>query len=271
MGRRRTSARISFFSFQDIITSVTGIMILVALLMGLELSQRRMAAPAAEATAIASDLRPAVEAAEREIRQLERRLASGGDKAKQLAAVDSDRLQASLADLRRQTPEMVNDVAALNAQLARARERLRQAQAKRDSSKTERDQADQLAKQLADAEGRTKKLRTTNRVIYNRPPNAAKTPWLVEVTAKQISAAPVGKSQRPVVFAAAGGDPIDAFCAWAKGRDSDSEYFLLIVKPDGIDAFFYLRDDLTKLGFELGFDVAAADQTVIDPETGAGI
>src|SRR5688572_14968092 len=43
--RRSTAQPITLFSFQDIITSVTGVMVLLTLLMALELIQRVVAAP----------------------------------------------------------------------------------------------------------------------------------------------------------------------------------------------------------------------------------
>jgi hypothetical protein len=44
-----------------------------------------------------------------------------------------------------------------------------------------------------------------------------------------------------------------------------------LIKPSGIDLFHQVRDELTDLGFDLGFDVVDDQVTVIDPQTGAGV
>jgi hypothetical protein len=59
------------------------------------------------------------------------------------------------------------------------------------------------------------------------------------------------------------------FLAWAQGRDRGREYFVLLIKPAGIEAFAEIQAELKRRGFDLGFDVLAADQTAIDPLTGA--
>ena len=273
MGRRpKRSNPVSLFSFQDIVTSVTGIMVLVTLLMSLELSQRQFATPAVQTAAIADDLQAAIASAEREMRGLEARVAAGGEAVNELAGFDASRVKAELAELKVQTPEIERDVAALRQRVESARGRRQSAQAKHEARKADRELADQLAEMIDQTQRRIERLRTSNRIIYNRAKNAAKDAWIVETTDQQIAAAPLGTATRPTVFA--GGmrkERLNACLAWAKGRNRAKEYFLLIVKPDGIETFSDLRDGLSNLGFDLGFDVVAADQTVIDPETGAGI
>jgi hypothetical protein len=273
VGRRpKRSNPISLFSFQDIVTSVTGIMVLVTLLMALELSQRQLGAPAVQTAAIADDLQAAIASAEHESRTLEARIAAGGDAVNEMAGFDANRVKAELADLKLQTPKIERDIAELRQRVESARGRRQSAQAKHEARRADRELADQLAEKIAQTQQRMERLRTSNRIIYNRAKNAVKDAWIVETTDQQIAAAPLGTATRPTVFVGGTRDErVNACLAWAKGRDRAKEYFLLIVKPDGIETFSDLRDGLSNLGFDLGFDVVAADQTVIDPETGAGI
>jgi hypothetical protein len=56
---RQTSARVSFFAFQDMITTVTGVLIIVMLLLSMEVTQRAEASPDPARRAAAEQLREA--------------------------------------------------------------------------------------------------------------------------------------------------------------------------------------------------------------------
>jgi hypothetical protein len=56
---RQSSARVSFFAFQDMITTVTGVLIIVMLLLSLEVTQRVEASPDPTRRAAAEQLREA--------------------------------------------------------------------------------------------------------------------------------------------------------------------------------------------------------------------
>ena len=64
--RRRRSAPFSLFAFQDIITSVTGIMLVITMLLALELLERTDVAPPQATAAISKDLERSNESADRE-------------------------------------------------------------------------------------------------------------------------------------------------------------------------------------------------------------
>src|SRR5436853_888107 len=56
---RQTSARVSFFAFQDMITTVTGVLIIVMLLLSMEVTQRVEASPDPARKAVEEQLREA--------------------------------------------------------------------------------------------------------------------------------------------------------------------------------------------------------------------
>ncbi|HUY34067.1 MAG TPA: hypothetical protein VMV69_15065 [Pirellulales bacterium] len=271
MGRRGAKSNpITLFSFQDIITSVTGIMILVTLLMALELSQRQLQTPAVQTAVVVAELEPAVDEAQREVDELEARLAARDTELQELAGFDARRLHAETADAERQIARLESDVAQLETRARRAQEQRREIQTRQASRRADWDAAEELTRRLEAARRRLEKLRSSNRLIYNSPVGAAKSTWIVEVTDAAVSTAPLGVSAPATTFGAdTASERLAAFLAWAAGRDRGSEYFVLLVKPSGITAFVELRDELGKLGFDLGFDVVAADQTIIDPDTGA--
>jgi hypothetical protein len=179
MGRRRSgSPPISLFSFQDIITSVTGIMILVTLLMSVELVRR----PLQEHRPKSSDATPTEESANSPSQEL--------------------------AELQRR-----------------------------------KDRNDQAMREL----------------------ETASTPRKVAAAATNVDR--VGRVQVPQLFDSP--QRVDDLCEWAKGRDRNGEYFVLIIKPSGIKSFPMLQSRLKQQGFDLGFDVLAANQTALDRNSGA--
>ena len=93
----------------------------------------------------------------------------------------------------------------------------------------------------------------------------AKTPWLVEITGESIIVAKTGVTGPPATLATVG-----AFKTWAQQRDKSRDYFVLLIKPDGIANYEGVRTSLSQMGFFIGFDLLNPDQTAIDPEKGAG-
>ena len=71
MKRRRTGPRISLFAFQDIITSVVGIFVLITLIMVLELAQTVADASAATMESVSQELLKSLAVMEQETEQLQ--------------------------------------------------------------------------------------------------------------------------------------------------------------------------------------------------------
>jgi len=107
-------------------------------------------------------------------------------------------------------------------------------------------------------------LKKSNRMIFNPTEGDQKTPWLVELDAGAITVAKVGESARPQTFS-----NVERFLTWSTSRNRGAEYFVLLVKPGSVESFDKVHGTLTGRGFDVGYDVMAADQTAIDPETGA--
>lgn len=271
MARRAQANPISLFSFQDIITSVTGIMILLTLLMALELSQRSLQSPSVQTAVVTDQLETAVVDSEQEIARLEADLANRDKKLQELAAIDERRLLDESADIEQQVSQLTASSPDLAKQAEQAARRREQAEITNQDRQKDIDTARALTERAAEVEAKLAKLQSTNRVIYNPAPGSSKSAWLVEITDSELRAAPLGQATSPTVFKGNASARLAAFRAWARTRDRRGEYFVLLVKPSGIDAFDELHEALGKLGFDLGFDIVDAAETVIDDQTGAGI
>ncbi|MGH7192085.1 MAG: hypothetical protein ACREJM_00960, partial [Candidatus Saccharimonadales bacterium] len=258
--------------FQDIITSVTGIMILVTLLMALELSQRVLQSPKVQTMVVSHDLKQAIAAAEAAAAALQTQLAARDERLQQLAGLDERRLRADTQDVERQISQLDSETATLAARAERAEKRKQQLAADSQARQSDVARAAQLTERIAQVEAQLAKLKSSNRVLYNPAQGSSKSAWLVELTDSELRAAPLGKAQPPTVFS--GATPaarLAAFKKWSEARDRGAEYFVLVIKPSGVLLFEQLYEVLLDSGFDLGFDVVDSSQMVLDPTTGAGV
>lgn len=271
MSRRKSANPVSLFSFQDIITSVTGIMILVTLLMALELSQRVLDSPRVQTMAVNRQLEVAVSDAEENIRELESQLAAREAKLEQAAARDRQRMTSEAKDAQRQLEQLETETQRLAEQADAAKRRQRDMESRERLHQQEIDQLNELNRKIAELEEQLRKLKSSNRVIYNPAQGTSKEAWLVEVTGQSLQVAPMGRAAQPTVFSVASAAQVPpAFQQWLAGRDKRAEYFVLLIKASGVQLFDRLKEELTGQGFELGFDIVDEKVTVLDPQTGAG-
>lgn len=265
MSRRgRNNSGFSLFAFQDIITSVTGIMVLITLVLALELLQRKVATPAARTAQVTDELEKTVNDNKQTIQQLKRQLEQSKRLVEEFASVDINRVRFELKELKEQRQQLNQEIVKLEAQQRDAMSRLAEARAKRRDRSADPETLEELQRQLSEAEQQLAKLKQANRVIFNPSEGQSKSPWLVEVARDSLKVAKVGASVAPLTF-----DTVDRFKTWAAGRRQSSEYFVLLVKPSGVDSFAELRAMLKGLNFDLGYDLLTENQNAIDSEIGA--
>lgn len=123
--RGRAGAAFSLFSFQDIITSVTGIMILVTLILALELIQRKEASPTEKTEEIIEDLDSTVAEMQKRIEVVQRER----KKIKpELPHLDRIAIQRDLADVEEANKRLDDQVKELEGQKREAEQRLQEAE-----------------------------------------------------------------------------------------------------------------------------------------------
>ena len=266
--RRRKSAPFSLFAFQDIITSVTGIMLVITMLLALELLERTDASPPRATAAISKDLKQSIEAADREIDELEQRLKKKEERLAGAASVSPTQLRRQIGDLEDANRRLRNRISQSRQRDQQTQDRVAkvQQQQQQETSRQRQQRLADLLQQASRKRQQLKKLRKSNRVIFNPAPGNPKTPWLVEISDRRLIVAESGVVARPRLFA-----DVATFLDWARQQDSQSAYFVLLLKPDGIEPFREAKAGLDKAGFDIGFDLLSVGQTVIDPETGGGI
>ncbi len=262
--RRGGAPPISLFSFQDIITSVTGIMVLITLLMSIELVQRNSKQPPIQtSTAHVDQLRSTIAEAQAEIEQLRARQQSSDKVLREAVVVSQFQLREESRELERLLERLETDAVDLKLQI---RDTLLREENAQKIQNNEQRLVDELTNKLQELQSLIDKLIKENRVIYNPAKGNSKTAWLVEISSTRIMTAPLDNAASIRVF---GQTTRQAeFLTWAKNRDHRQEYFVLLIKPSGIDHFLELQEKLAKHGFDLGFDLLAEDQTAIVPDGG---
>lgn len=262
MARGRSGPVVSLFAFQDIITSVTAILIVVALMMALELveqPQAEAASPAAHAKATIA----ALETAEAERDEIKDLLADESEAVREAAGT-------SAAELRRDITALEDEAERVNAQIVAGRkqaEALAEAasavEVRRFDAAETVEELESVRRRVEELEAEVEESKTDDRVVFTLPKGFNKPGWLVVLAGDSITAAPLGAKARPISF----GADESAFLDWAGDRRGD--YFLLLVRPSGVDAFDAVDTDFRARGFTYGYDVIGADTKVLHPERGA--
>ena len=271
MSRRgRSRAAFSLFAFQDIITSVTGIMVLITLILAVELLTRSENAPAKASERIIEEVEQTYAqiesaAAENEamIEKLKARLQKGQQDVNDMSQYDSSEIAQKLKDAQAVGDQLRRENSKLQTEMKRAKDRQREIESKWEnisSDKPIRDIETETAKKAEQLE----KLRKNNMRIFKPAKGESRQAWIVEVSNGRILVAQYGKQGKPQQFSSSG-----AFRSWANNRSNKSDYFVVLVKSDGVplydEIFPWMRYEKR---FGVITDLLSMDQSAIDPNLG---
>ncbi len=268
--RGNEAAPVTLFSFQDIITSVMGIMILVMLVIALELAARQLQSPAIQQAIVKQDVREALKLAREKLEQIKRALAAGAWD--NLAALSRSDVQRQTSELERLMPVLEQNARQAEQRLSQLRQRHEQAEQEFETRNSDEESLRVLQAELAALEEELSRLATSSTMFFRPSQTGGKLVWLVEVSGETILAAPLGPSAKPLSFAGSSGESRQRqFLAWASNRDPSREYFVLLIKPGGARLCNDIERQLRSKQFEVGLDLIGSKQTPIDPERGAPI
>jgi len=262
MTRRKSSGpSVSFFAFQDIITAVVGIFILITLLLVLELAQRVEAAASTPMADIAAVIE-AIEALEKETERMAAEIARRTESAAKDAELNefnrverTERLEnavavaeARLNDLREKGKETADRIAAAekkeNSLLMRSEE-LRE-----DRSILER-----LKAKLAEVENAINRLESDDTPLFRDQTETGRFVTLITLRAGTIELRDA-LSRDSIDFV--GPKRLDELRAWLKINALDKRQIFLVVTPGAAGDFEAIRADLNKLRAVYGFNVSGS-------------
>jgi len=265
MRRRQTQATFSLFAFQDIITAVTGVSLLIVMILALALTTSRTRVVAGHVDDInsvkqqVSILEGQVAAVRKQITErktrIERHIVTPEDLAIAIQAGKqlNSALRHEISQLTQRLDELENTNDDDVDQIIKDKERELTNQ-KRSTQRTTED----LKSELSHVEEQLAELRTSNRFFFNPPEGFAKQPWLVEVFAHRILVAPVDQSTQPKAF-----DTINQFLRSVSDYDSADQYFVFFVHPSGISNYDQIVASRELSSFDFGVDVLDRNATVI--------
>lgn len=273
MSRRgRGGTKISLFAFQDIITSVTAILIVLALFMSLELINAMESQNTPKPAELHPDLREEIEELRKELAELKQSQEFDAEELKELgqgtpASLTAELRQADqrLEDLKKRLEVAEQELAGSERESEGIQQELRKNQKVIDEVETLKKEVEELKKQI--------EQETANEQLWFALPEGFKGEgWLVVVDEETLTMAPLRREERPVTLTAGkglfGGGLDSELKNWIQKNEQEESYFLLLIRPSGIAQSHKIISSLRSSQILFGFDVVDEDQQVFDPEKG---
>jgi hypothetical protein len=272
--RRRSSSTFSLFAFQDIITSVTAIMILIVLIMALEFVTRsRVAGMAEDHRVVARQLKAVIADLESRLSGTRAELRDATKLADAVVGVDTTELRrlrdqelersrdtdAAVAEAQARVEAAVAERQAGNpagavAELRKEQSRLESASAQSlELCEALEEECRGLAERVVAAQGSSPGV-VMAEMVFNPPPSGSKRPAVVEVTGAGVAVAErPGDSPRSLGWGLLG--PPSALAKWLRGLDDASESVLIVLRPSGVERFDAVRRAVLATGLDVGTEL----------------
>lgn len=263
--RRSTTEAFSLFAFQDIITSVTGVIILITLILALELMDRVENSPAEQTEVVVELLDESVEELTAQKSELQAQLNNVTFDSSDLPTTDAASLKKIKSNLMQQVESLTSDISKIESKSTLQAATLAKLQSspaiKVNESKMKRASAETLI-----AEQKLKELKDNDRMFF-RSGTTGKTIWLVEVTDNGFLVAKLGVKAKPTRYTTT-----RRFRSWWKSLSSSGDALYVLTKPSGVESeiFDTAREELIAGDIAFGYGVIQESVEIIDPQEGAG-
>ncbi len=248
MRRQTRKPGVSFFAFQDIITAVVGIFILITLIMVLELLEKVDAAartPAGDAATIErliDQTRADADAIEAELASSRERQSRENRAIAMSAWASEEELQKQLEEQGRRNRQLSEQVTAVRRQLEDAQSRLKAATLQADAEVRDiESQIEAMQSTLADINERTEGLKGEDSPLYNDTLADGRALVIIRLgdhpdSSRQISMRE-GDRQTDRSF-----NEIDSLIDAIKRRDARRSHYMVLIAPGGAKDFQGLRE-----------------------------
>ncbi|MCM2371864.1 hypothetical protein [Aporhodopirellula aestuarii] len=281
MRRKSGGPGVSFFAFQDIITAVVGIFILITLIMILELLEKVEAAsrtPAGDAAAIMrviDQTRADADAIEAELQQMRQRQQKENQAIAMSSTVTEEVLLERIEKQQSRNEQLTSQLAAVERQIEDAESRYQSArlQAEAAMRKIEAENR-QVQSTLADFKARTQRLAGNDSPLYNDRLRDGRALVIVRLGEHPSRSARLSMREGDREVNRAFVDVEDLIRA-IKQRDAQKSHYLVLVAPGGAEDFQTLREyfDSTQgsslfgsrnlsTSIRYGFDVIGSDADI---------
>lgn len=262
--RRQKVSAISLFAFQDIITSVVGIFILIIICMILQLreTQSGSGSPAQnyqELLAMQQAISQECRSLSKSLSEMTQRLSQtkGTNRfSEELAIQELEILERMMRErLQRAEKEMLQ-VQEARAETDKVKERLQIAQAARGP---ELEELKAIQDQLSRLQQETQQIEVENPMVFSKTNLNGLPLCILEVKGESVQwlATTTGEKRTWTLPGER-----DLLLTWLDGSEAKRWHFLILLKPSGAKEFEEIRDKLQEAKVNLGFDVVAEDQAI---------
>lgn len=285
MGSRRRTQAISLFSFQDIITGVTAIILLLTLLLVLELVARKAGASDSRSSAVADqlvDLVKEVEASRTNLEGIEVAIASSSAD-EVLAVIENEKSQVaeSIAEYESKLAAALKDKINSKMVLLERRAELREEHLERknvlaQSLENQEMQAendamlqsvDGLKEQIV-ANGRRAELPAGPPILRFREKDGGESRSLLVVLGRQKITVIVLRSGEEVVWT--GGAAVNQFRAWMSAKGRALNHCVIVLRPSGFQYFSAITEFLEENKYAVGKELIGEAQKLQISMRGGG-
>lgn len=275
MSRRgRSGPAISLFAFQDIITSVTAIVIVVVLFLALDLVQRKESAHADSPAGVVEDLTERIGELRAELERLQAETTRTDATVRELAQFSPAELQAEVTAAERNIRDLQSRLKDLVERHKLWQSREKAALAQKFDLRPRQLQLEKSKHASRDLQQQIEEGRNDKRPIYGLPRGVSKGGWVAVIEDGAIMIAPLGRRSKPIQFGQGSlpiltGTAAGAFLKWIKDERQERAYFLLLIRPGGAAQFDEIDTKFSDMSMLYGFDVIDAQQEILHPEKGA--
>lgn len=251
----------SFFSFQDIISCTTGIMVLITLLLTMELLTRK---PQAD-DHVSNTLDEAVAKAANRRDELKGKVAGGSAMLASLAGGQTI-TQTQVTALRDRVAKLRGDNRTLADEISKARRDFDIAGDKAGNLEKTIGEISKKIRSMEDRISKSKLILNPNKLVGKGIPGM--TPLWVECSAGEFVVTRIvetgsDKGLAKLLERCDTANPLDEFLAWASAKcDPRKEYFVLLFRPDAADKWLTTRAGLGRLGFKVNWNIWPAENSL---------
>jgi hypothetical protein len=256
--KRKSTLKISLFSFQDIITSVTGVMILLTLLLALELKEKTETSPPVQTQTLISDLETQIENVRRQSEQLALRIKQANQASVDLINTSTDEIEEEIKELEIKLESLNDKTKELNTivkNLTDTKSKLNEEEKSKEEMEAGLDQAELSIKAI--------KMKLTIAaqglmVLIEPRPGDFREPWIIEVFSDKILAASARNKKNILTF-----EDEYKLERWLNSQKSNRSYFFLLGHRGGFNLLQKTKQKIQEKGFDYGLDLLLDNQNAI--------
>lgn len=263
MARKNSATSVSFFAFQDIITSVVGIFVLITLIMVVELAAKATERLSTDKP-VAENLSKVVALMQSEVDTLEKRETELEKTSSAVAGVQRFNVDEIREDLERESKQLEERTQRFEALqkstrsvLVAAEGQLKQLQEESIANQPKQDELKKLLGKLEFLDRKISNLQTDDPMVFRDASLSGKELVIVDLAAGEIGLLDLSRNAREK-FTGIG--RADNFLKWITDRRLSSLHFLMLVRPGAASTFESCRSKLDQLHASYGFDVIANDR-----------